>query len=471
MSAGPSIERRRRIAVIGGGISGLAAAHRLVELDPRLELTLFEASDRLGGVLQTERRDGYLIERSADNFITNVPWAIDLCRRLGLSDDLLPTRAADRRAFVVRRGRLYPVPEGFTLMAPTRIAPLVTTPLLSVRGKLRLLAEALVPRRPDAGTDESLASFVTRRFGRETFQRLVQPLVGGIYTADAEQLSLAATLPRFLEMEREHGSLIRAMLRQRKSRSASGAGESGARYSLFTAPREGMSMLIDALVARLPAATARCNTPVAELGLVEGRWSIAGAVELFDAVILATPAPVAARQLAAVAPELSTELAQIAYAGSAVVVLGYRQEQFARPLAGFGFVVPEIERRDILAVSYSSQKYEGRAPEGRALLRVFIGGATRPELIDRPDHELQRIAERELGELLGVRGAPELVEVVRWHGAMPQYHLGHIERLARIQRLAAALPGLALAGNAYQGVGIPHCVHSGEAAAERMARW
>jgi oxygen-dependent protoporphyrinogen oxidase len=456
----------RSVAVIGGGISGLAAAHRLRELDPTIDVTVFEASDRLGGSLRTERRDGWLLEYGADNFITNLPAGIDLCRRLGLEGDLVQTRPEDRRAMVVRDGRLHPVPEGFMVMAPQKVGPLLTTPLLSLGGKLRMLAEALVPRRKTNG-DESLASFATRRLGREAFERLVQPLVGGIYTADARKLSLAATLPRFLEMEREHGSLIRGAMRERKK-----VAGSGARYSLFVAPREGMSAIVEKLAERIGSDRIRLNAPTESIEFVSGQWSVVsgGEERRFDAIIVSTGAPVAAKMLRGASPELSDELAKISYAGSIVTLVGYRRELLARPLEGFGFVVPEVERRDVLAASYSSQKYPGRAPDGHVLIRVFLGGASRPDLLKQSDEQIRAIVDRELGALLGASGKPELFEVARWPAAMPQYHVGHLDLVARIESLAAQLPALALAGSAYRGVGVPQCIQSGEDAAERLLR-
>ncbi|HEX3869360.1 MAG TPA: protoporphyrinogen oxidase [Pirellulales bacterium] len=469
---------KHRIAVIGGGVSGLAAAHRLRELDPRVDVTVFEAGPRVGGSLCTERRDGFLLEHGADNFITNLSWGLDLCRRLGIEEQLIPTRPEGRRVFVVRDGRLHPVPEGFMVMAPGKLAPVLATPLLSTLGKLRIIAEALVPRRKDEG-DESLASFATRRLGREAFERLVQPLVAGIYTADATKLSLAATLPRFLDMEREHGSMIRAMMRQPKSSNKS-SDESGARYSLFVAPKHGMSTIVDALVERIGRERIRLNTPVERVvHRSEGGWRLMGSgewgrencgAEDFDAVIVSTPAPKAAHVLQDAAPELSQELRAIEYAGSVVAIVGYRSDQFPQPLQGFGFVVPDVERRDILAVSYSSQKYDDRAPEGHVLLRVFLGGAGRPDLVHDSDDELRRIVEQQLRELLQVRGEPVLWHLARWPSAMPQYHVGHLDRVARIESLVARVPTLALAGNAYRGVGIPQCIHSGEAAAERIPK-
>ncbi len=464
-------EKPRSVAVIGGGITGLAAAHRLHELDPSVRVTLFEASDRPGGVLQTVRDDAYLLELSADNFITNVPWALDLCRRIGLAEELLETRASERRAFVVHRGKLEAVPEGFLLMAPGKIWPIVSTPILSLRGKLRLLGDWFIRPREN-NRDESLASFVTRRLGRETFERLVQPLVGGIYTADPEKLSLAATMPRFLEMERRHGSLIRAALKE-QSKKAGPAG-SGARYSMFVAPREGMASLVTRLVERLPTDAIRFNSPVTRIApRSSDGWLVTvdhEAPQPFDAVVLAAPALCAAEIVKDTSPELAHELRAIPYAGSAVALLGYRRDQLAKPLEGFGFVVPDVERRSILATSFSSQKFDGRAPSDHVLLRVFLGGAAHPEMVDLPDDELKRIAQRELGELLGARGEPSLFRVVRWAGRMPQYHLGHLDRVERIEALAVKLPGLQLAGNAYHGVGIPNCIHSGEQAAERLLR-
>ena len=475
VESSPNTRLPRRVAVIGGGISGLAAAHRLTELEPTAEIALFEAGDRLGGVLQTSRRDGYLLDHSADSFITNVPWALDLCGRIGMADELIQTSETGRRALVVRGGKLYPVPEGFTLMAAAKIWPVLSTPILSPWGKLRLAMEYFVSRRTDDG-DESLASFARRRLGKQVFERLVQPLVAGIYTADAERLSLAAALPRFQEMERRHGSLIRAARLEARERGENAdAQDSGARYSLFVAPREGLASLVEAIARRLPEGCVRLNSPVERLAaLPGGGWNvfIAGQSEpqTFSALVVAAPAPRAAQLLKGIDDTLAAGLAEIPYAGSAIALVGYRREQIARPLDGFGFVVPEIEHRQILAGSFSSVKFAGRAAEDRVLIRVFVGGSGRPELVQASEDELRRIVARELHELLRVTGEPELFQVCRWGGKMPQYHVGHVELVRRIESSAAALPNFALAGNAYHGVGIPQCIHSGEQAAARVAR-
>jgi protoporphyrinogen/coproporphyrinogen III oxidase len=470
-----------RILIVGGGVTGLSAAVRVRELDPHAEVTLVECSDRLGGVLQTVERDGFLIERGADNFITNTPWALDLCREVGLTDQLIGTNDRLRQALVVRQGRLERVPAGFLLMVPERIWPVLTSGLLSPWGKLRLLAEYFLPARPVDG-DESLASFVTRRLGREAFERLVQPLIGGIYTADPDKLSLAATMPRFLQMERQHGGLIRARRHIRAQSDAGGdLASSGARYGLFMTPRAGLSTLVEALAARLPAGSVRLNTRATALERhAERRWSVelapAGEAPTgmpteradYDALILALPAPAAARLLADACPKLADELGQIEYAGVAVVSLGYRREQVGHPLDGFGFVVPANEGRSILAASFSSVKYTNRAPQGSVLIRVFVGGACQPGLAELADAPLVELVERELRELLSVSGAPQVIDIARWPKSMAQYHVGHLERVARIEQFASAAPGMALAGNAYHGVGISHCVHSGRFAAERV---
>jgi oxygen-dependent protoporphyrinogen oxidase len=462
----------RRIAVIGGGITGLAAAHRVTEVAPTSEITLLEAGNRLGGVLHSERQDEFLFEFGADNFITNVPWGVDLCRRIGFFDSLLETNPALRRALVVRGGQLYPVPEGFMLMEPRELWPVLASPLLSWRGKARLLGEYFLPARRNGG-DESLASFARRRLGREAFERLVQPLAAGIYTADPEKLSLAATMPRFLEMERRFGGLIRAARRQKASTHTdqNDAG-SGARYSLFVAPRDGMQSLAVAVANRLPPSSVRLDSPVTRLAPRSGGgWdlSIGGAAgpESFDAVIVALPAHAAARLVQPFDEPLGSALLAIPYASSAVVVTAYKNSQLSRPLDGFGFVVPDVECRPILAASFTSVKFINRAPPDWSVIRVFLGGAARPELVSAADDELRTIAKSQLAELIGARGEPAVARVARWTCAMPQYHLGHLERVAEISARVKAWPGLELAGNAYQGVGVPHSIHSGEAAAER----
>ena len=466
-----------RVAIVGAGITGLAAAHRLTEIAPELQLSLFEATDRAGGVLQTVERDGFLIERSGDSFLTRHPWATDLCRRVGLSDQLLPTDETRRRALVVCRGEIVPAPEGFVLMAPKKLLSILRSPVLSWRGKLRLCCEPFVRGRSggqeQVAHDESVASFARRRLGREAYERLVQPLLAGIYTADPERLSMAATMPNFVEQERVHGSLWRAARRERTTAADSQA--AGARYGLFLAPRLGMQQLVDAIAERLPANVLQTGTPVTSLQTQAGRWRLsrqAGeSLGEFDAVVLTTPAHHAAQLVQLVDANLAAELAGIEYAGCTVVSLGYRRSQIAASLPGFGFVVPTIERRRVIAVSFASLKFPGRAPDELILLRVFVGGALQPELADLPDDQLLALASEELRDLIGLSGEPVVTEIARWSRGMPQYHLGHLDRVQRIESLTSSHPGLEIAGAAYRGVGIPQCIHSGEQAAQRVAEY
>ncbi|MDA0834773.1 MAG: protoporphyrinogen oxidase [Planctomycetota bacterium] len=465
----------KRVAVIGGGITGLACAHRLVELGGEsspFEITLFEAGSRWGGAVGTLTLDGYLIEQGADNFLTDKPWGVDLCHRIGLEDRIIATEEKHRGSLVIRDGKPVPVPEGFVLMAPSKIGPILKTPIFSLQGKLRMAYEYFVPPRiePD---DESVAHFIRRRFGHEVLDRLVQPLVGGIYTADPEKLSLAATLPRFVKMEREHGSLIRAMRLQARAKAAAVRNtDSGARYGLFVAFPNGMSELIDRLVERIsPHATLRLNSPIASLAFSSDKYSLTtsdGTTEEFDAVVLTTPAYRTAELVKPIDEPLATALTSIEYASSVVVVSGHRLQDIRHSLDAFGLVVPACEKRNVLAISFSSRKFPDRSPKGEVLLRTFIGGALQPELVNLSDAELEQLARNELHDLLGVTGEPTCLRVVRYPRGMPQYNVGHQARVSVIFERMNAHPRLALAGNAYQGVGIPDCIHSGEQAAMRI---
>ena len=459
--------------MVGGGISGLAAAYRVTELCPQAELVVFEAGLRVGGVLHTIHEAGFQVEQSADNFITTVPWGVELCRRLGMADELIQTNPAFRHTFVVRRGRLHKLPDGFLMMAPTRLWPMAVTRLLSPWGKLRAAWEYVIPPRQEDG-DESMAQFVRRRLGREVFERLVEPLVSAVYAADMEKLSLEATLWQFRDMERKYGSLIRAMRARQKAQPPGQPADSGARYSLFVTPRRGLSSLIETLARRLPARSIRLGAKVQRLDRTPGGdWLLWAAgvdqnPERFHAVILATPSHVASGLLKNLDPGLSADLASIEHSGTAIVSVAFARQQVAHPLDGMGVVVPAIERSPILACSFSSQKYAHRAPEGYVLLRVFVGGARRPDLAVMDDEPLCALVLGELSRLLGIRGQPVYTNVAHWPGTMPQYHVGHKDLVGRIEAAARRLPRFALAGNAYRGVGIPHCIYSGQQAAEQV---
>lgn len=458
---------RSSAVVLGAGLAGLVAADALVGRDRRV--TVVVPGGRPGGVLGTVRHDGWLVERSADCFLAARPEGVALVERLGLADQLIGVEPVARRALVWHAGRTLAVPAGFRLMAPGRVWPVMTSPILSAAGRARLLWERFV--RPGTGSpDESLESFAMRRLGREAFERLVQPLAAGIWTADPARLSMAAACPDFLAMEREHGSLW-AGERARLGRSTLPAA-SGARYGQFVTLASGMETLPRRLAEDLERRGVRFvgGTATGVARTADRRWRIEGDFPdtvSADAVVVATPAPVAARLLTAVDAGLAAELAAIDYAGSCIVSLGFSRDHVAHPLDAAGLVIPRVAGRRILAVSFSSSKFPGRAPRGCVLLRVFVGGALDPDVMRLGDDALVDLAVGEVGQILGARGSPLLARVERWDHAMPQYHVGHLSRVARIEAAAARHPGLALAGAAYEGVGIPQVIASGQKAAQR----
>jgi oxygen-dependent protoporphyrinogen oxidase len=462
-----------KLAVVGGGIAGLAAAHRAVEIARErglpLELALFEAGDRVGGTIQTERHEGFLVECGPDSFLSEKPWALALCHRLGIENRLVRTDDRFRRTYVAFRGRLHPLPDGFQLLAPTRLGPFIRSGLFSWPGKLRMAMDLVLPRGGDP--DESLGGFVSRRLGREALERVAQPLVAGIYTADPDVLSLAATMPRFLELERKERSVILGLWRAARRAPAEAAGASGARWSLFVTFAEGMEEFIRALAGRLPTDAIRLKERVTSVTRDGESWRLGmadGSAAAADGVIIAAESHQAGRMLRYTDPALSHLLDGIAYASSATVTLGWRRADIPHPLDGFGFVVPQVERRPIIACTFSSVKYPGRAPEGFALLRVFVGGALNEGALDGDDETLTRIARAELGELLGIQAPPLMSRVSRYPKAMPQYHVGHLSRVEAIEGCLRRHAGLALVGGAYRGVGIADCVRSGEDAAARL---
>ena len=470
-----------RIAIIGGGITGLAAAQRLVTRSANVEVTLLESSNRLGGIIRTEEADGFLMELGPDSFITNKPAGLQLCKDLGFTDQLISTDARYRRSLVLRNGRPMAVPDGFMLMAPAKPWSILTTPVLSLTGKARLLAEAFVGRG-SPGSDESLANFVRRRFGKEALDRLVQPLVGGIYTSDPEKLSLRATMPRFLEMEQSYGSVIRATLAQQKSVPLEEANSgSGARYGLFATAAKGLSDLIHSLEWSLRACGRirfRLGCAVQEVTPPEnpgGLWRVnvgnSATPESYDAVIITQPTHVSARFLKHRSmSQLAGLLTRVEYASSAIVVSGHALSDFTHPMDAFGLVIPAIEKRQILAVSFSSRKFASRAPDGQILLRTFVGGAMQPELLQMDDDQLVGAVNQELTSIFGMKSAPMFSEVVRYEKAMPQYHVGHLDLVAQIEAAQSDFPGLRLAGSAYHGVGIPDSIASGQSAADAILK-
>ncbi len=465
------------VVIIGGGLAGLAAAEAAVDAGPPgRRVTIIEASGRFGGVLGTVRHgDGWLVERSADCFLAARPEGIALVERLGLGRAIVGVDPRVRRALVWHQGRAVPVPRGFRLLAPGRISGILASPLLSLQGKARILAERWVPTRR-TGDEESLEQFVIRRLGREAFERLVQPLAAGIWTADPAKLGMAAACGEFLAMEQECGSLW-AGERARLGKAPPAADASGARYGQFVTFSSGMEALPRALVEHVQNRGVGMITARAERIVRSGdHWNVTVArsgadtvadVLAADAVVVAVPAAPAAVLMAGVDPAIAAELAGIVYAGSAIVSLGLRREQVTHPLDAAGLVVPRVAGRRALAISFSSSKFPGRAPAGCVLVRVFLGGALDPSALELDDDALVALARDEAAVLIGATGAPLMIQVDRWGGSMPQYHVGHADRVSRIEAALARHPGLALAGAAYRGVGIPQVIASGQAAVTR----
>lgn len=479
-----------RTAIIGGGIAGLAAAYELEKARAAgapIEYTLFESRERLGGSLASEIVNGVVLERGPDSFLSEKPAAAELCRELGLEDALVPSSDANRKTYIVVRNRLIPLPDGLMFLIPTKLVPTALSGLFSPATKIRMALELLRPPRP-AGQDESVASLVRRHFGAEAVDRLADPLLSGIYGGAAEQLSARTVLPKLVEMESQYGSLTRGMLAAHKQMRARMAAahknvsvqrigqlpKNPVPRSIFTTLRGGLQQLVDALEARLDPPSIRKSTPVTRIDRDRSGWRVRSAsTEGFDALIVASPAWVAGNLLAKVDPTLGEDLAGIPYSSSITVNLAFDEVNLGKLPDGFGFLVPAVEGRAMLACTFVHRKFAGRTPTGKAVLRAFLGGANNERLLDESDEMLVATVRRELSEILGLRIVgpdlkPEATQVSRWPRAMAQYAVGHQERMKRITARVAELPGLRLAGNAYDGIGIPDCIRLGRKAATEL---
>ncbi len=479
----------KRIAIIGGGIAGLSAAWTLekarravTDSADALEYHLFESAGRLGGVISSEIVDGCVVEGGPDSFLTEKPAAAALCRELGIDEQLLSSNDRERRTYIVVGNRLIPLPDGLMFMVPTKLVPTLLTPLFSWSTKFRMAREFLFPPTPATG-DESVAAMTRRHFGQETVDRLVSPLLSGVYGGDASQLSVRAVLPRMVTMEQEHRSLSRAMLAARKTAappSASGR-KPGSPRTLFTTLRKGMVQMVDGVAGQLQPESIHLNSPVTGIRRVDSitdgekhdrGWTVetAHSKETYSGVILALPAWASANLLRPVDVALANGLGAVAYSSSITVTMGFCLADLANLPPGFGFLVPATEHRSMLACTFVHAKFAGRTPPGKGVLRCFLGGAGKDSLLHESDSSLTEIVLEELAAIVGVRAQPTFVRIARSRRAMAQYGVGHLERMQLVKDAIATLPGLALAGNAYEGIGVPDCIRTGQQAAESVLR-
>jgi len=461
----------KRIAIIGAGISGLSAAYQLQKArntGVELEYTLFESSGRMGGSISSERVEGCLVEAGPDSFLTEKPWAAMLCKELGLGDQIIGSNDAQRKTYIVVHGKLIAMPDGLMFMVPTKLVPTALSPLFSWGTKVRMARELMHPPRPMHG-DETVGELVERHFGAEVVDRLADPLLSGVYGGDANKLSARAVLPRFVEMEEKYGSLSRAMLAAHRKMAA--MAKSQPARPLFSSLKDGMQQMVDAVVARLTTEAIRLRTRVRGVYPHNGGWRVAiemGQDSYYDAVVLATPANVAGALLEAVDVDLAKDLLGVSYSSSVTVALGYYMDQLRHLPPGFGFLVPRSEGTRMLACTFVHNKFPHRSPADKGLLRCFLGGARDEAILSLSDDDLLATVRGELKNIIKLDANPIFARISRWRGAMAQYEAGHLARVARIESCVSEMKQLAIAGNAFHGIGVPDCIRSGQQAADKI---
>lgn len=471
------VQNPLRIAVVGAGITGLAAAYHVSKLarasGRAVALTLIESEPRLGGKIVTDAERGFTIEGGPDSFVTDKPWGLELCHELGLGGDLIPSNQKERKIYVLRKGRLISFPGGFRLTIPTEILPFLATPLISWPGKLRMGLDLFIPPRKDT-SDESLGDFIRRRLGQEALDRFAGPLMAGIYVSDPDRMSMQSTFPRFADMERKYGSLIRGARAAKKIPPPPRKGPAPAGGAMFNSLKGGMASLVTALDARIEAER-RTGTRVTAVerrghGLALTLEGTHGGTLEVDHALFTSPAYVTAELIAPLHAELAQDLRGIPYVTTSTVSVGFRKADLpaSRPLDGYGFMIPHDEKSDALAVTWSSTKFGHRAPEDHVLMRVFVGGHRSEDKAKLPDAELLAVVRHELNRTMGITATPVLHRIYRWPRGNPQYLVGHLDRIAQMEKKAATIPGLHLAGSAFRGIGMPDCIWSGRQAAEAM---
>ena len=462
--------------IVGGGIAGLATAYELSRRG--VSFVLLERAARAGGVILSEEIDGFVIDGGPDALLIQKPDGIKLCEELGLGDRLVSTKPP-RLAYIQRGGQLHALPAASVLGIPTRVGPFVSTRLFSWLGKLRMAAELFVPARRDEG-DESIGSFMTRRFGREATTYLAEPLLAGIHAGDVDRLSIRALFPRFVEAERTHGSLLKAFRSNPNSASPANPESQipnpGKGNGAFKSLPGGLSELIRALVSVLPSGSICLNSTVSQITEQREHGSFrveraSGDAIVARAVVIATPAYATSSLTRELDGEISGIFSEIRYASAATIVLAFPRRAVAHPLNGSGFVVPRVENTGIMAASWLSSKWPDRAPDDKVLLRTFVGGARDPKALEESDAELMSRSMRALRPLLGITGEPLLSRVYRWDRANAQHEVGHLDRVAAIERALTHHPGLFVTGSGFRGTGIPDCVADGRATGKQLAEW
>ena len=460
----------KKVVIIGGGISGLATAYYLKDEAQKkgidIEYTLIEKNNRLGGNILTEKINGFIIEGGPDCFIFEKPWVLELCKKLGLSDEVINTKEGGQ-TFILWKGKLRSLPEGFILMIPTKILPFICNSLISIPGKLRMALDLVLPKG-DPDKDESLAEFVGRRFGSEVVEKIAEPLVAGIHAGNPETMSVKSSFRRFIDMEQKYRSLIIGMLKMRREAKRA-VEEKGQKYTMFLTLKNGLAELVEAIVKELDRDSILTGKSVEKIEKssegyvvhIEGKEPIKA-----DSVILTTPAYVSAKLIKEIDPAMSADLEKISYVSTATVSLAFKKADIKEPLKGFGFVVPRLEGRKIMAATFSSQKFSYRAPKDSVLVRCFVGGAKNEELVDLEDEEMIKMVREELAGILGIEAQPILAKVYKWKKAMSQRNVGHCEVVKSLDDKQTQHPGLFLTGSAYKGVGLSDSVHNGELAAQ-----
>jgi len=471
----------RRIAVLGGGISGLTAAYTLAqarEAGAPIEEFLIEGSQRLGGVIQTEHIEGFVVEGGPDSFISEKPEAAALCRELGLGDSLIGSNDAERKTYILHHGQLVPLPDGLMLLVPTRIWPLMNSPLLPFGSKVGIIGEWFSQPRKAGDTDESVASFVRRHFGDAMLENIVEPLLAGIYGGDSGSLSMASVLPRFVEMERTYGSLVRGALEARWSRNKVSKGSKlpakPKAPSLFMTMKDGLGGLIKALEERLEPSCLHLGQRVIRIERVTPNWRspyricCEGNITYeAEAIVLALPAHECAKLLPTLSPSLAESFNAIPYGSAVTVTLGLDAGAVKSLPPGFGFLVPKKEDPRLLACTFVHKKFPYRVPEGKAMLRCFLGGTRDPEVLKHSDEEILKSVWRELCSILILHDEPLFWRISRWPSAMAQYTVGHQKRVERIRNQVEKFSRMYLAGNAYSGIGLSDCIRTGRNAAKQ----